>query len=180
MNEKQDWHNQLNCYAFLVEYAKKVKVKKLQIIAIVRDWSRREAVTKEGYPQAPIVTIDIPLWSMQERTDYVLSRIKLHGEALFEMETDGEMPDCTDEEMWAKPESFAVKKDGGVRAKSVHKTRDEAEIAMPSKGHSIEHRLGARTRCESFCQVSGFCKQHQLYLSTKQEYDAGANCYACG
>ena len=68
-----------------------------------------------------------------------------------------------------KSESFAVKKDGGVRAKSVHKTRDEAEIAMPSKGHSIEHRLGARTRCESFCQVSGFCKQHQLYLSTKEE-----------
>jgi len=168
MNEKQDWHNQLNSYAFLVEHAKKVKVKKLQIIAIVRDWSRREAITKEGYPEAPIVTIDIPLWTMQERTDYVLSRIKLHGEALFEMETDGEMPNCTDEEMWAKPESFAVKKEGGVRAKSVHKTLDEAEISLPSKGHFIEHRPGARTRCDSFCQVNKFCKQYKTYLSTKE------------
>jgi hypothetical protein len=79
------------------------------------------------------------------------------------------MPDCTDEEMWAKPESFAVKKEGGVRAKSVHKTREEAEIALPSKGHYIEHRPGARTRCESFCQVSGFCKQYQKYQSSKEE-----------
>lgn len=169
MNEKQDWHNQLNCYAFLVEHAKRIPVIKLQIIAIVRDWSRRDAVTKEGYPQAPIVVIDIPLWPFAQREAYVLDRIKLHGEALFEMETDGEMPDCTDEEMWAKPESFAVKKEGGVRAKSVHKTLVEAEIAMPSKGHLIEHRPGARTRCESFCQVSGFCKQHQKYLSTKEQ-----------
>jgi len=168
MNEKQDWHSQLNSYAFLVEYAKKVKVKKLQIIAIVRDWSRREASTKEGYPQAPIVTIDIPLWSMETRTNYVLARIKLHGEALFEMETDGEMPECTDSEMWAKPEAFAVKKEGGVRAKSVHKTRDEAEISMPAKGYFIEHRPGARTRCENFCQVNGFCNQYKTYLSTKE------------
>lgn len=169
MNEKQDWHNQLNSYAFLVEHAKKVTVKKLQIIAIVRDWSRREAATKDGYPQAPIVTIEIPLWSMEDRTSYVHERIKLHGEALFEIETAGEMPNCTDDEMWAKPESFAVKKEGGVRAKSVHKTRDEADISMPSKGYFIEHRPGARTRCESFCQVSGFCSQYQDYLSTKDQ-----------
>ena len=130
MNEKQDWHNQLNSYAFLVEHAKKVKVKKLQIIAIVRDWSRREATIKDGYPQAPIVTIDIPLWSMEDRTNYVLARIKQHSEALFEMETDGEMPDCTDEEMWAKPESFAVKKEGGVRAKSVHKTQKDRKSVV--------------------------------------------------
>ena len=168
MNEKQDWHKQLNCYGFLVEYAKGVPVKKLQIIAIVRDWSRREATTKEGYPQAPIVTIDIPLWSYEDRLAYITERISIHGSAFFEMETDGEMPACTDEDMWAKPESFAVKKEGGVRAKSVHKTRDEAEIATPSKGYFIEHRPGARTRCETFCQVSGFCKQHQDYLSTKE------------
>jgi len=48
MNEKQDWHNQLNIYGWLVEKVKKQPVKKLQIIAIVRDWSARDTV-KEGY-----------------------------------------------------------------------------------------------------------------------------------
>jgi hypothetical protein len=176
INEKQDWHNQLNSYAYLVEAAKKVPVKKLQIVAIVRDWSRRDAATREGYPKAPIVVIDIPLWPFDEREAYVRSRISLHGDAFFEMETDGEMPECTPEEMWEKPTTYALKKDGNVRAKSVHETREAADTALAAatekakKGEKflIEVREGGRTRCEGgFCQVAPYCQQHQAYLSTK-------------
>jgi hypothetical protein len=175
MNEKQDWHNQLNSYAYLVEAAKKIPIAKLQIVAIVRDWSRRDAATREGYPKAPIVVIDIPLWPLEERLTYIRSRISLHGDALFEMETDGEMPDCTAEEMWEKPTTYALKKDGNVRAKSVHETSEAAETALAAatekakKGEKflIEVREGGRTRCESFCQVAPYCQQHQAYLLTK-------------
>jgi hypothetical protein len=175
MNEKQDWHNQLNSYAYLVEAAKKTPVKKLQIVAIVRDWSRRDAANREGYPAAPIVVIDIPLWSFEEREAYVRSRISLHGDAFFEMETDGEMPDCTPEEMWEKQTTYALKKDGNVRAKSVHETREAAEKALAdatekakkNEKFTIEVREGDRTRCSSFCQVAGMCSQYQKYLSTK-------------
>lgn len=175
LNEKQDWHNQLNSYAYLVEAAKKVPVKKLQIVAIVRDWSRRDAATREGYPKAPIVVIDIPLWPFADREAYVRSRISLHGDAFFEMETDGEMPECTPEECWEKPTVYALKKDGNVRAKSVHETREAAETALTAatekakKGEKflIEVREGDRTRCSGFCQVAPYCQQHQVYLSTK-------------
>jgi hypothetical protein len=175
INEKQDWHNQLNSYAYLVEAAKKTPVKKLQIVAIVRDWSRRDAATREGYPKAPIVVIDIPLWSFADREAYVRSRISLHGDALFEMETDGDMPECTPEETWEKQTLYALKKDGNVRAKSVHETREAAETALTAatekakKGEKflIEVREGSRVRCESFCQVAGMCSQYQKYLSTK-------------
>jgi hypothetical protein len=175
MNEKQDWHNQLNSYAFLVEVAKKIPVCKLQIVAIVRDWSRRDAATREGYPKAPIVVIDIPLWPLEQRLAYVRDRISLHGDALFEMETDGDMPDCTPEEMWEKPTTYALKKDGNVRAKSVHETSEAAEKALSDatekakKGEKflIEVREGDRTRCSSFCQVAGMCSQYKKHLSTK-------------
>jgi len=175
MNEKQDWHNQLNSYAYLVEVAKKIPVCKLQIVAIVRDWSRRDAATRDGYPAAPIVVIDIPLWSFADREAYVRSRISLHGDAFFEMETDGDMPNCTAEEMWEKPTTYALKKDGNVRAKSVHETREAADTALAAatekakKGEKflIEVREGGRTRCESFCQVAPYCQQHQEYLSNK-------------
>jgi hypothetical protein len=175
MNEKQDWHNQLNSYAYLVEAAKKLPVVKLQIVAIVRDWSRRDAATREGYPKAPIVVIDIPLWSFAGREAYVRSRISLHGDALFEMETDGEMPECTPEECWEKPTMYALKKDGNVRAKSVHETSEAADAALAAatekakKGEKflIEVREGDRTRCSGFCQVAGMCSQYQKYLSTK-------------
>jgi hypothetical protein len=167
-NEKQDWHNQLNGYAFLVEKAKQRKVKKLRIVAIIRDWSSREAKQKDSYPQAPIVVIEIPLWSFEDREQYIRNRIHVHTEAFFEDETGGEIAPCTPEEMWEKQEKFAVMKEGGKRAKSVHDTRQEAEIALPEKGYFIEHRKGERTRCESFCQVSAFCNTHQQYLSTKE------------
>ncbi len=177
MNEKQDWHNQLNSYAYLVEKVKKTPVKKLQIVAIVRDWNRRDAANRDGYPKAPIVVIDIPLWPYEQREAYVRQRISLHGDAFFEMETGGEMPECTPEEMWEKQTLYALKKDGNIRAKSVHDTREAAETALAAatekakKGEKflIEVREGGRTRCESFCQVAPYCQQHQVYLSTKEK-----------
>ena len=172
MNEKDDWHRQLNIYAWMVEKVKKVPVGKLQIIAIIRDWSARDAQTKENYPNSPVATIDIPLWSFEEREQFMTKRIYEHGTALFEMETDGDLPECTAEEMWEKKTSYALKKDGNVRAKSVHETQEAAEEALvkalgtakKNEGFSIEIRQGERTRCKGYCQVASFCNQYQNYL----------------
>jgi hypothetical protein len=176
MNEKDDWHCQLNIYAWLVEKAKNVKVGKLQIIAIIRDWSARDAATKEGYPPSPVATIDIPLWTFEEREAFITKRIYDHGTALFEMETDGDLPNCTAEDMWEKKTSYALKKDGNVRAKSVHESQEEADKALAKAEESakkgdkfvIEIRQGERTRCKNYCQVSPFCNQHQEYMSTME------------
>jgi len=166
-NEKPDWTYQLNLYAWLVEKAKGQKVKALQIIAIVRDWSRREAKTKEGYPNAPVVVIEIPMWSFEEREAYINKRLALHNDAFFAIHAGDKMPECSAEEMWEKPTLYAIMKEGGKRAKSVHKTRDEAEAKLTA-GYAIEVREGGRTRCESFCQVSEHCDQYKKYLSTKE------------
>lgn len=163
--EKLEWHNQLNIYAWLLERAKGVDVKSLQIIAIIRDWNRRDAVNKEGYPQAPIVALDIPLWSFQEQEEFVQNRLHLHSEASLSMQIDHSLPECTSDDMWEKPTTYAVKKVGGVRAKRVFDTSEEAEGFIKTlKDHEIEVRQGIRLRCASFCNVNFFCKQYQQYL----------------
>lgn len=177
MNEKDDWHYQLNSYAWFVEKVKNIKVTKLQIIAIVRDWSRRDALTRQGYPKAPIVTIDIPLWSFEEREAYVKRRLNLHNETFFAIHAGGSVPECTPEEMWEKPEAFAVMKEGGARARSVHDKLVDAENALLSAKQKakkneqffIEHRPGVRTRCEGFCQVAPFCDQFKTYKQNQPE-----------
>lgn len=169
MNEKADWTHQLNIYAHLVEKVKKIPVTGLSIVAIIRDWSAREA-QKETYPQAPIVTIPIKLWSPEEREAFIQSRLTAHSSAMFEADTEGTLPECSPEEMWEKSSTWAIKKEGGVRAKSVHSTKEEAELNL-AKGYFIEHRPGERTRCKSFCQVSKFCSQHQTYLKENQSVD---------
>ncbi len=169
MNEKIEWEQQLNIYAWLVEKVKGVPVASVGIVAIIRDWSRREAATKEGYPEAPIKEIPIRLWSFEQREAFIKERIHAHAEAELAIETDGDLPPCTPAEMWEKPTVWAVKKKGGVRAKSLHATEDEAHAVMDilnqtgKENYVIEVRPGSRTRCESFCPVNHRCQQWREY-----------------
>lgn len=166
--EKQEWIDQLNLYAWLVERVKGEKVAGIQIIGIVRDWSRREAAIKDTYPQSPIVTLDIPLWTPEDRETFVKQRLTLHNEANFAA-VSGLMPECTSEEMWEKKTTYAVMKEGGKRAKKVFEIKEDAAAfaGQQKDPHYIEVREGGRTRCESFCQVAPFCKQYQTYLKEK-------------
>jgi hypothetical protein len=165
MNEKAEWEQQLNIYAWLVEKVKKTPVTDVGIVAIIRDWNRRDAGTREGYPEAPIKELPVKLWSFEERERFVSERISKHSACEFAIETDQPLPRCTPEEMWEKNTTWAVKKTGGVRAKSVHQTQEEAADALEKagKGYEIEVRLGERTRCANFCSVNHRCIQWRDY-----------------
>jgi hypothetical protein len=170
MNEKIEWEQQLNIYAWLVDTVKEdFHVTDLGIVAIIRDWSRRDAARNPDYPQAPVKELPIKLWPYEERKEFVQSRITSHSACEFAMETGEDLPPCTPEEMWEKPTTWAIKKVGGVRAKSVHDTEESMlkalEIAGPA--YEIEVRPGSRTRCESFCPVNTYCQQWRDYQESK-------------
>ena len=170
MNEKIDWENQLNIYAWLVETVKGAKITDLGIVGIIRDWTRRDAKTREGYPEAPVKELPIRLWSMEERDAFISNRIALHSACDFALETDGQLPDCTPEEMWEKPTVWAVRKIGGKRAHSTYDTPEKALSAVTELGdaYDIEVRPGERTRCANFCQVSTWCNQYQTYKKEQE------------
>jgi hypothetical protein len=170
MNEKIEWEQQLNIYAWLVDTVKEdFHVTDLGIVAIIRDWSRRDAARNPDYPQAPVKELPIKLWPYEERKEFVQSRITSHSACEFAMETGEDLSPCTPEEMWEKPTTWAIKKVGGVRAKSVHDTEESMlkalEIAGPA--YEIEVRPGSRTRCESFCPVNTYCQQWRDYQESK-------------
>ena len=165
MNEKLEWEQQLNIYAWLVQTVKQAPVTDIGIVAIIRDWSRREAAKNENYPPAPIKEIPIKLWTYEEQEAYIKHRISMHSACEFALETEEDLPLCTPEEMWERPTVWAVKKKGGVRAKSLHEDEGGAQEALESLGkdYEIEVRPGSRTRCESFCPVSQYCQQWRDY-----------------
>lgn len=169
MNEKIDWEYQLNIYAWLVERVKKTPVSKLEIVAIIRDWNRRDVVSKAGYPDAPIKVVPIQLWPFEHREKFIQDQITLHSNALFELETGDELPHCTPDQMWEKPTTYAVKKIGGIKARNVCATQEEAagKIAEYGKDYEIEVRPGERTRCANFCSVRDFCSQWKEYEQLK-------------
>jgi RecB family exonuclease len=165
MNEKIEWEYQLNIYAWLVETVKNVTVKSVGIVAIIRDWSRREAAKNPDYPQSPIKEIPISLWPHEERERFISERISLHSACEFAMETDEDLPECTPEEMWEKPTVWALKKTGKLRANSLHYTKEDADeaLAKAGDGYEIEVRPGERTRCATFCPVNAYCQQWRDY-----------------
>ena len=166
-NPKLDWERQLNCYAYLVEANKKVKIKELQIICFLRDWNRNNAKRDMNYPQQQIVVVPIKLWDFEERNKYVADRVRTHQEALQDYMNGKDMAECTFEEMWKREDTYAVKKKKNKRALKVFEIETDAKEFAKEKGeeYEVEFREGVAVRCEdNYCKVNQWCPQYQQVL----------------
>ena len=168
LGQKSEWVAQLNCNGMLWrEYG--YSPKKLQIVAILRDWQASKAEFDKEYPQCAVHIVDIPLWDNEKCIAYAAERIKLH-QAASEMPDDF-IPTCDPKERWAKPDTFAIKKDGNKRAAKVCDTMEEAENLLPTYGpkHAIEKRSGGDMRCERYCSVAPFCNYYKANYNKPNE-----------
>lgn len=158
MNDKPEWEQQLNVYKWLVETVKKKKVTGLRICALIRDYSRHE--TREGYPEAPIQMIDVPMWDTVTTEIYIRQRLELHRNAKVSHDFGEPLPECSPEERWQSKTTFAVKREGRKTAIRVFETLDEAtELAKKEKGY-VEERPGEPKRCTgNYCGVAQWCEQ---------------------
>lgn len=163
--EKQEWHNQLNAYAWLVRKADvDYTIGELQIIAVLRDWKENDLKRNGGnYPEAPIVVISIPVWPDTEQDEYMENRIKLHADADYAALTTQQLPLCSEKEQWAKPAKYAVHKGAAKRATRVFDSEKEAQdFVFNKQGMSIQLRAGDKVRCTAnWCGVNEWCDQYK-------------------
>lgn len=164
MNDKIEWEQQLNIYKWLVEREKGMPVKGLKICALIRDFNRHDV--REGYPQAPIHMVDIPMWDAVKAEAYVRERIEMHRDAKVSADFGEALPECSPEERWMSETTYAVKREGRKTAIRVFKTIHEAtELAEKEKGY-VETRLGEPKRCTgNYCGVAQWCDQYQAELN---------------
>lgn len=168
---KPEWEAQLNLLAHLVRQAG-FPVQRLQIVALLRDWSRSKARQGGNYPQLPAAVVPVPLWSPEQAAGYLESRVDLHQRA--ERLPDDELPLCTDEERWRRPTTYAVMGDWRKTAIRVTEDRDEADRIMEAEAAKVagsrkrvylEVRPGEAVRCREYCRVAPFCNQWQAELA---------------
>lgn len=151
--EFDDWIHQLNMYAVMLRHHGH-KVEKLQIVAILRDWSKMEAQRSPDYIQSQVCVIDIPVWDNNKALSYMTDRVILHQQARITL------PRCSDTDKWSRPTMWAVMKKGQKRAVKLHSTEEEAtNHAKWDTNLSVEKRKGIDTRCQSYCSVAKFCSQ---------------------
>lgn len=167
MDEKIEWIQQLNSYAFLMFKTHQRSVTKLKIIAILRDWQRKQAEIKPDYPQSQVVVVDIPVWDYERQAEFVYERVRLHQEAKKMVDSGGAVPYCTDQERWLRGETWAVMKEGRKSAVKLY-GNEEDSINYSSglgDGHYVEHRPGTPVRCAgNYCMVAQWCRQYQEEL----------------
>lgn len=160
--DKFEWEAQQNIYAWLVSKAKNEKVSGVQICALIRDWSRREASVKADYPPAPIQVLELPLWPLEKTEAYIRERLEAHRNAKVADDWGDPLPECTEEERWIRTTQYAVKREGRKTAIRVLDSEEEAkELAEKEKGF-VEIRKGEAIRCtNNFCGVNQWCSQYQ-------------------
>jgi len=151
---KKEWEQQLNLLAYLYAEAG-FPPQKLQIVAILRDWSKNKAIADANYPQCNVKVIDIPLWNKESQEEYLNKRVKEHQSE--------ELVECTDAEKWHKQDVYAIMREGRKSAIKLCDTKAQAEerkFQEVGKGKgkvSIVLRPGKDIRCDDYCPVRKWC-----------------------
>ena len=166
LGDKPDWEAQLNFYALMFRWHG-LPVRKIEIVAILRDWMKSKSEYERNYPPAPALVAPVRLWTVLEAIDRMLERVRLHQKARAE----GTFPDCTPEERWERPTKWAVVKPGNKKAYRVLSSqKDAAKWCTESEyPHSwIQKRPGKSVRCDGYCQAAPWCVQRKLELEQEE------------
>lgn len=160
---KDEWEKQLNVYAVILR-RNAICVEGLKVVAILRDWSKLEARRDPSYPQSQVVSFDVPLWTQEDAEKYVRERVILHQQARVSL------PECTQEDRWARPTTYALMKVGGKRAMKLYENVADANAHASSdpKNLRVEVRPGESVRCSAYCAVAKFCTQYQQTQAASQ------------
>jgi hypothetical protein len=164
---KTDWVIQMNLQYLLAPDALRAQIDKLQVCALLRDWRKNEALRYgDDYPERQVVVVPIPMWPLEKTAAYLEERVALHQQAQLQ----NVLPDCTPEERWEQPTTYAVCKKGNKTATRLYQDRalaDQHAAAQPNL--EVRVRPGKSPRCEQYCAALPFCTQGQAVVAATKE-----------
>lgn len=162
---KEDWALQVNIYNQLCRQ-NKIPIRGLKVAAYIRDYSPVERYRTAEYPKAPMIAMDVDMWSEARIMAYIQWRLTEHEKAL---------PECTWEERWAKPNEWALMCGSQTRAVALYSTREQAEEQMrnriaqnPKKRYWVQERVAESIRCKYYCDYWKFCNRGRIERGVDQ------------
>lgn len=162
---KPEWEAQLNMQLELLRRNGR-DAQALQIVGLLRDWSKREAKRTDDYPKKPVQTHPCQMWERKITQSFIEERIRLHVAA--RSLPDDSLPLCSEEEMWAKPTVWAVcKGDRAIRFGLCPTIEAAQALQAKNPGTRIEFRPGERGRCADYCDAANFCHQYKAFKEGK-------------
>lgn len=178
------WVFQMNVYKYLIKQCLNLDVSEIQVHAFIRDWNRSRSDYTDGYPEYPVETFNIPKYSNESILKYIKSRVDLHFIQEDTYKFGKEIPHCSEEDRWARPEVWRMVKLGGKRSLKNFTIIDDADkvnaktyYAMKSKDEpslTIEITKGEDVRCINYCPVNNFCKYYKETYGTETKQPEGS------
>jgi hypothetical protein len=156
-----DWRRQLLIYAYMMRQIG-FEVNSGEIVAIMKDHSKRDAKFKADYPKLPVQVIkfEFTLEDFAEIESWLID--KFDEIRRCEELPDDELPLCTPEERYNSGDKYAVMKKGRKTALRVLDSMEEAEKWMADNGgDEIEVRPGEDKKCIDYCSACEFCNYYR-------------------
>jgi len=154
-----------------------IPIKTLRINGILKDHRQVLARNDHTYPQHPIAIREFQIWSDEKVEAYIIEKATAQD---FAKESSLEdIPVCTDEEMWATPDKWALMKNGNKKAIKLFQSElgvynhceDKGLKLSDKKGEYYrQFRPGERKRCEGYCNVgkNGLCPSYNKFLEEQK------------
>lgn len=161
---EEDYVIQMSVYAYIFAYnwpelAEKIRSEG-EICYVLLDWQRGRANTGD-YPEIPVRTKKLALWSYQATQEYIIEKLREYEHARQLYESGEEMPECDD--LWLPDKQWALMKRGNKRVTRWHSSYYSAQEQLDSinsKEYYIEYYPGQPKRCE-YCNARQFCSQYE-------------------
>jgi len=160
-SNNEHWKKQLQMGAYLHYKEHGNWINKGRIIAILKDFNKKDSLLKDNYPKLPVQVINFDLGTPEEVEEWIVKRFKRIE--YLEKLSDLDLPLCTPEERFNSGTKYAVKKKVWKKAFRVFDSLDEArelliELERKYPGeYEIEERIGEDKKCKDYCSCCQFC-----------------------
>ena len=156
-----DWRMQTLMYAYMLRQSG-FDVERGEVVAVMRDHSKRDAKYKPDYPNYPVKRI---VFKFKPEDFAYIERWLIDKVAeikIAEQMPDDQLPLCTPDQRFNSGDKYAVMKKGRKKAMRVLDDHSVASAWMSSNGGDyIEERKGEDKKCLEYCSVCQYCSYWQ-------------------
>jgi hypothetical protein len=166
----EDWRRQTLIYCYMLRQIG-FDAQGGQIVAFLKDHSKRDAKIKADYPPFPVQTVKFTFTDADfaECEEWLTARFAEIAAA--EKLSDEDLPICTPEERFNSGDKYAVMKKGRKTALRVLDSLEEAEKwKAENGGDEIQVRPGEDKKCADYCSACEFCN---YYLERRAAANGG-------
>jgi hypothetical protein len=173
--DSYDWYRQGMIYAWLLTKSG-FEVDRCRFVALLKDHSKAKARHDRNYPKAPVWVYQFSVFRerLEDIERYITAKVEQYLQ--YKDAEDDFIPPCSPEERWAKPTTWAVRKQGVKRAHRVMEAEEAAQklAADLGKGYFVEERRGEQTKCEGYCTCREFCSFYRALVAAETAEEATA------